>query len=127
MNVRRVTRSPRTHRALARCALALGGLLLGSTASAAACSANQCSGQVQSVYVSTAGSVYVSLVGGLTGVSICAPAAGVYAELLASTTNSKLIFAMLLSAQYAGRPVTLRFLDSPPSGSGCVIQYAVSA
>ncbi len=104
---------------------ALAGLLLSSTAGAAACGIGVCNGQVASVYVSTTGSIFVSMVGGLAGLTGCTPNAGIYAELPASAANSKLIYSMLIAAQYAGHTVTLR-LQSDPTTGGCSILYAVS-
>lgn len=85
----------------------------------AACGQYFCSGQIQTLYVTMAGDIYVRLVGGFSGVT-CTPSGGAYATLQTSSPNLRPMYATLLTAQMTGRPVTLRFVDG---SAGCTIQY----
>lgn len=95
-----------------------------SEANAASCAGSTCSGQIATLYVQAAGDIYVGMVGGISGLTNgCTPVSSAYATLLASSPNAKFMYATLLSAQFAGRSVTLRFSDG---STGCTIQYVTS-
>ena len=96
-----------------------------SLASAAACSDTQCSGQISVLYVTAQGDAYVGLVGGLAGLTGCIPNSGAqeYLTVSASSRNMKMIYATLLSAQMAGRSVTI-YADA--NSNGCTIKHMTS-
>jgi hypothetical protein len=107
------------------CGLMILCLGLPSLGSAAACSATQCSGQISLLDVTSDGDAYVGLVGGLAGLTGCTPNNGSqqYFTLSAASPNMKLIYATLLSAQMAGRSVTV---TAVANSNGCTIRYVTS-
>jgi hypothetical protein len=114
-----------------RAALVASALVIVPAASWATCArdaegSDVCgSEQIQTLYVTQTGAVYVtptsSLAPSSTGFS-CAPVAGRYLLLNSTAPNFKALYAAILSARVVGAPVTL-VMD--PTQSACTIAYAI--
>jgi hypothetical protein len=106
-------------------AIAVLALLGQSSAFAAACSPTSCSGQISMLYIEANGDAYVGFVGGLAGLTGCIPNDGEqqFLTLLATSANMKKVYATLLAAQMAGRPVTIAVAAN---SNGCTIRYVTS-
>jgi hypothetical protein len=95
-------------------------------ATAATCGVNSCSGQISTVYVDVSGTIYVAMVGGLSGLTGCTPNIGAqaYATLPPSSNNfNQQVYALLLTAETTSRPVFLSFVAG---STGCTITYATT-
>jgi hypothetical protein len=75
--------------------------------------------QIQLLYVTQSGAVYLQPTSSLAGFS-CAPVSGTYLLLNPAAPNFKAAYAALLSARVVGATVTL-VMD--PSQSTCTISY----
>lgn len=78
-----------------------------------------CQGVIQTMTV-VDDAVYISLVGGTTGLTNCTPYSSIYFTLPRSNPNYQAHYATLLAAYMAKESVTLRPVDS---SSGCTIAY----
>lgn len=88
----------------------------------AACSGNVCSAVlVDKIYANISGKVYVATSGTETNLN-CTPGSGVYLTLEIDEPGSYTIYALLLEAQKASKPIKLRIDDN---SSGCTVKYAV--
>jgi hypothetical protein len=95
-------------------------LLWASPARAADCTSGvSCIGQVGILYVNATGDTWVTLAGGMEGITNCSLYEG-YATLRGSAGNRKEIFALLLAARLAGQQVEVRFVNGT---SDCEIMY----
>lgn len=90
-----------------------------TTAARAECFGYYCSGVIQAMTV-TDGAVYISLVGGATGLTNCTPHQQSYFTLPKNNVNYESYYAALLAAYMAKESVTLRPVDSSPN---CTVAY----
>jgi hypothetical protein len=97
--------------------LVLSGLL---PVSAMACSSGVfCSGPIELLYLDET-SAYIKLAGGLSGLTGCTPASGVYLTLPKTHANYTSLYAALLAAYFTKESVTLRMVEG---SSNCALLY----
>ncbi len=110
-----------------RSLLAMMTGLFCSAAFAGACGTDFCTATVKSLYVNTSGLVYVQLNVSSSDTSTlnCSLTSSVYFTIDPSTaTNFNSMYATLLAAAHAGRPVDVRAADG---STGCSVLYVVES
>ncbi len=96
--------------------------LFATGASHAACGTTGCIDVlIDELYVNSNFLVYVATNGTETAAN-CTPLAGVYLTLDPSDSNYNAVYSLLLAAQLADRPVSIRIVDG---SSNCKISYVV--
>jgi len=104
-------------------ALVLASALTSVSALGAPCTSDLCKGLISSLLVNAKGDVFVTLTGGVSGLSVCKPVQGSYLILSSSSQNFAQLYATLLAAETASRLISF----SVVSGTfGCVISYVVT-